>query len=113
MGYVELHSHSAYSFGDGASEPAELAAAAAELGYDALALTDHDNVCGAMEFAHACRGVGVRPIVGVELTIELGTMVPGPRVLSGRCPPPLRYGNVLGVGPPAPPPARATVGSSA
>src|SRR5262245_41378150 len=68
--YAELHCHSAYSFGDGASEPAELAAAAAELGYEALALTDHDNVCGAMEFAHACRGVGVRPIVGAELTIE-------------------------------------------
>jgi error-prone DNA polymerase len=70
--YVELHSHSAYSFLDGASEPAELAAAAADLGYEALALTDHDNVCGAMEFAHACTGVGIRPIVGTELTVELG-----------------------------------------
>jgi error-prone DNA polymerase len=68
--YVELHSHSAYSFLDGASEPAELAATAAGLGYEALALTDHDNVCGAMEFAHACKGVGVRPIVGTELTVE-------------------------------------------
>ena len=57
--YTELHCHSAYSFLDGASEPAELAAAAADLGYEALALTDHDNVCGAMEFAHACTGVGV------------------------------------------------------
>jgi error-prone DNA polymerase len=70
--YTELHSHSAYSFLDGASEPAELAAAAADLGYEALALTDHDNVCGAMEFAHACTGVGVRPIVGTELTVECG-----------------------------------------
>jgi len=68
--YTELHCHSAYSFLDGASEPAELAAAAADLGYEALALTDHDNVCGAMEFAHACTGVGVRPIVGTELTVE-------------------------------------------
>ncbi len=68
---VELHTHSAYSFLDGASEPAELAAAAADLGYDALALTDHDNVCGAMEFAHACAGVGVRSIVGAELTVEV------------------------------------------
>jgi error-prone DNA polymerase len=68
--YVELHSHSAYSFLDGASEPAELAATAADLGYEALALTDHDNVCGAMEFAHACKGVGIRPIVGTELTVE-------------------------------------------
>src|SRR5512132_3416793 len=70
--YVELHCHSAYSFLDGASDPAELAAAAADLGYEALALTDHDNVCGAMEFAHACTGVGVRPIVGTELTVECG-----------------------------------------
>ena len=68
--HAELHSHSAYSFLDGASEPAELAAAAADLGLETLALTDHDNVCGAMEFAHACQGVGVRPIHGVELTVE-------------------------------------------
>jgi error-prone DNA polymerase len=67
--YTELHCHSAYSFLDGASEPAELAATAADLGHEVLALTDHDNVCGAMEFAHACRGVGVRPIVGCELTV--------------------------------------------
>ena len=71
MSAVELHCHSAYSFLDGASEPAELAAAAADLGYGALAITDHDNVCGAMEFAHACHGVGVRPIVGTELTVAL------------------------------------------
>ncbi|MGZ5356418.1 MAG: DNA polymerase III subunit alpha [Solirubrobacterales bacterium] len=68
--YVELHCHSAYSFLDGASEPFELAARAAELGCEALALTDHDGVSGAMEFAHACKGVGVRPIVGAELTVE-------------------------------------------
>jgi error-prone DNA polymerase len=68
--YTELHCHSAYSFLDGASEPAELAGAAADLGYEALALTDHDNVCGAMEFAHACNGVGIRPLVGAELTVE-------------------------------------------
>ena len=67
--YAELHAHSAYSFLDGASSPAELAAAAAELGLEALALTDHDNVCGAMEFAHACAGIGVRPIHGAELTV--------------------------------------------
>src|SRR5918996_2857492 len=69
-GFTELHCHSAYSFLDGASEPAELAAAGADLGLEAVALTDHDNVSGAMEFAHACRGVGVRPIHGAELTVE-------------------------------------------
>ena len=53
MTYVELHAHSAYSFLDGASQPEELAARAAELGYEALALTDHDVVYGSLEFAHA------------------------------------------------------------
>jgi error-prone DNA polymerase len=76
--YVELHCHSAYSFLDGASDPAELAATAADLGHDALAITDHDNVCGAMEFAHACKGVGVRPIIGCELTVEVPRRMPRP-----------------------------------
>ena len=69
--YVELHAHSAFSFLDGASTPTELAAAAAALGYPALALTDHDGVWGSMEFAHACKGLGVRPITGAELTVRL------------------------------------------
>jgi error-prone DNA polymerase len=67
--YIELHAHSAFSFLDGASTPTELAAAAAEAGYPAFALTDHDGVWGSMEFAHACRGSGVRPITGAELTV--------------------------------------------
>ncbi len=66
---AELHAHSAYSFGDGASLPSELAEAAAGLGYEALALTDHDGVWGAMEFAHACRDAGIRGIVGAEMTL--------------------------------------------
>ena len=67
--YVELHAHSSYSFLDGASLPEEIALAAAELGYEAFALTDHDNVCGAMELAQACKQLGTRPIFGAELTI--------------------------------------------
>jgi error-prone DNA polymerase len=70
--YVELHSHSAFSFLDGASTPMELAAAAAAHGYPAFALTDHDGVWGSMEFAHACKGFGVRPITGAELTVREG-----------------------------------------
>ena len=69
--YVELHAHSAFSFLDGASTPLELAAAAAAQGYPALALTDHDGVWGSMEFAHACRGFGIRAITGAELTVRL------------------------------------------
>jgi error-prone DNA polymerase len=69
MTYVELHAHSAYSFLDGASQPEELAARAAELGYAALALTDHDGVYGSLEFAHAAKHFGVRPITGAEVTL--------------------------------------------
>ena len=53
--YVELHCHSAFSFLDGASHPEELVTRAAELGYEALALTDHDGVYGSLEFAHAAK----------------------------------------------------------
>jgi error-prone DNA polymerase len=70
--YVELHCHSAYSFLDGASQPEELAARAAELGYEALALTDHDGVYGSLEFAHAAKVFGVRPITGAEVTLDGG-----------------------------------------
>jgi error-prone DNA polymerase len=70
--YVELHCHSAYSFLDGASHPVELAAAAAEQGHEALALTDHDGLHGAMEMARALKPLGVRPITGAELTLEDG-----------------------------------------
>ncbi|MGD0167845.1 MAG: error-prone DNA polymerase, partial [Gaiellaceae bacterium] len=73
--YVELHAHSAYSFLDGASQPEELAARAVELGYEALALTDHDGLYGSLEFAHAARALGLRPITGCELTLEGGSHV--------------------------------------
>jgi error-prone DNA polymerase len=75
MSYVELHCHSAYSFLDGASHPEELAARAAELGYEALALTDHDGVYGSLEFAHAAKAFGVRPITGAEVTLADGSHV--------------------------------------
>jgi error-prone DNA polymerase len=73
--YVELHAHSAYSFLDGASLPEELAIRAAELGYSALALTDHDGVYGSLEFARAAKAFGVRPITGAEVTLADGSHV--------------------------------------
>src|SRR5256885_4332493 len=73
--YVELHAHSSYSFLDGASLPEELAVQAAELGYPALALTDHDGVYGSLEFAHAAKHFGVRPITGAEVTLQDGSHV--------------------------------------
>jgi error-prone DNA polymerase len=75
LAYVELHAHSAYSFLDGASLPEELAVRAAELGYEALALTDHDGVYGSLEFAHAATAFGVRPITGTEVTLADGSHV--------------------------------------
>jgi error-prone DNA polymerase len=70
--YVELHAHSAFSFLDGASGPEELAAAAAELGYEAMALTDHNGVFGSMEFAQAAAGLGLRALHGAEVDLDDG-----------------------------------------
>ncbi len=87
--YVELHAHSSYSFLDGASQPEELAVRAAELGYPALALTDHDGVYGSLEFAHAAKHFGVRPITGAELTLadrsHVTVLVETPQGYSNLC----------------------------
>src|SRR3954452_1785883 len=72
MPYVELHCHSAYSFLDGASLPEELAGTAAQQGHEALALTDHDGLHGAMEMALSLKPLGVRSITGAELTLSDG-----------------------------------------
>jgi len=72
MPYVELHCHSNYSFQEGASFIHELLTHAVELGYPAMALTDHDNLCGAMEFAQAARSLGIQPIIGAEITLAGG-----------------------------------------
>ena len=67
--YVELHCHSHFSFLDGASSPAELAARAAELGMPALALTDHQGVYGAVQLREACREQGIAPVYGAEVSL--------------------------------------------
>ena len=74
--YVELHAHSGFSFLDGASHPEELVLRAKELGYPALALTDHNGLYGSMEFAQAAKEEGIQPITGAEVSIDPGT-VPG------------------------------------
>jgi len=68
--YVELHVHSGYSFLNGASHPEELVLRAMELAYPALALTDHNGLYGAMEFAKAARESGIQPITGAEITVR-------------------------------------------
>jgi error-prone DNA polymerase len=67
--YIELHAHSAFSFLDGVSTPEELADAGAATGYTAMALTDHDSLCGSLAFAYAARDAGVQPITGCEITL--------------------------------------------
>jgi error-prone DNA polymerase len=68
--YVELHCHSGYSFLDGASHVDELLQRTSELGYGALALTDHDGLYGSMEFAQSAKLTGVQAITGAELTLR-------------------------------------------
>jgi error-prone DNA polymerase len=72
MSYAELHCHSYYSFHDGASSLEELLMKAGELGYQALAVTDHNNLCGAMRFAQLGRTVGIHCITGAEITLKGG-----------------------------------------
>ena len=68
--YVELHCHSAYSLLDGASHPDALVARAHRLGFSALALTDHDELGGAVAFAQAADDVGLGGIIGAEITVR-------------------------------------------
>ena len=69
--YIELHCHSAYSFLDGTSLPDELAQRAGELGYEALALTDHNSVSGSMELAQVAAACGVRALHGAEIDVAV------------------------------------------
>ena len=73
--YVELHCHSNYSFQDGASSVYELLEQAKKLHYSALAITDHNNLCGVVEFARAARFYGIQPIIGSEVTLEDGSHI--------------------------------------
>ncbi|OLC07552.1 MAG: error-prone DNA polymerase [Gemmatimonadetes bacterium 13_1_40CM_70_11] len=73
--YVELHCHSAFSFLDGASLPEQLALTAAQLGYPALALTDHNGLYGSMAFAHEAKQLGLQAITGAEVTLLDGSHV--------------------------------------
>jgi error-prone DNA polymerase len=70
--YVELHCHSNFSFQEGASSTGELLSRAKELDYRALAITNHDNLCDAMEFAKTARSLNIQPIIGCEVTLQGG-----------------------------------------
>src|SRR5216110_199148 len=76
MPYIELHACSAFSFLRGGSFPEQLAEAAAELEMPAMALLDRNGVYGAQRFSVAAREHNVRPIVGCELSMEDGSILP-------------------------------------
>ncbi len=70
--YAELHCHTNFSFLDGASHPEELVEVAVELGYEALAVTDHDGFYGAVKVMQAADRHGLPVVYGVEVGIEDG-----------------------------------------
>jgi len=76
MNYVELHSRSAFSFLRGASTPEQLAQRAAHLQMPAMALCDRNGFYGAPWFFTEARKLGIRPIVGSELTMEDDSILP-------------------------------------
>jgi DNA polymerase-3 subunit alpha len=71
--FVHLHCHSHFSLLDGASPIDGMVARAKELGMNALAITDHGNLYGALEFYQTCRDAGINPIVGYEAYVAPGS----------------------------------------
>lgn len=70
--FVHLHTHTHYSLLDGMSKIPDLVAKAKELGMTAVAMTDHGNLYGAVEFYKECTKAGIKPILGVEAYIAPG-----------------------------------------
>jgi DNA polymerase-3 subunit alpha len=71
--FVHLHVHSEYSLLDGAAQLDKLVEAAQALGFPAIALTDHGNLFGAIDFYTAAKKAGIKPIVGCELYVAPGS----------------------------------------
>ena len=66
---IHLHNHSDYSFLDGYSSVEQIAQRAKELGAPAIAITDHGNLSGVIDFYQECKKVGIKPIIGCELYV--------------------------------------------
>jgi DNA polymerase-3 subunit alpha len=64
--YVHLHNHTHHSLLDGLTKPGELVALVKEMGMEAVAITDHGTMSGAVEFYKAAKDAGVKPIIGME-----------------------------------------------
>ncbi len=69
MSFVHLHMHTEYSLLDGANKIKELVAKTKELGMNAVAITDHGNMFGAIELYKECKSQGVKPIIGCEMYV--------------------------------------------
>src|SRR5262245_2509636 len=78
-GFVHLHTHSDFSLLDGAQRLPALVRRARELEMPALALTDHGNLFGAIEFYKTARAAGIRPILGCEAYVAYGSRREKPR----------------------------------
>ena len=85
-GFVHLHVHSAYSLLKGSIKIAKLAELAKADRQPALALTDTDNMFGALEFSDKMAGAGIQPIVGLELGVDFGDIDPNARSAQGSSP---------------------------
>src|SRR3979411_1836282 len=81
-GFVPLHVHSAYSLLTGSLKIQKLAELAKADRQPALALTDTDNMFGALEFSDKMAGYGIQPIIGCELADDFGE--PGPNATPAR-----------------------------
>ena len=66
MSFVHLHNHTEFSMLDGAARVGDAVAAAKADGQPALAITDHGNMYGVLDFYKACRDAGITPIIGTE-----------------------------------------------
>lgn len=75
--FVHLHTHSNFSFMDGAASIPGLVRRAASLGMPALALTDHQGLSGAVRFYQAARDAGIKPIIGCEVVVQAAALEPG------------------------------------
>ncbi|MCB0298655.1 MAG: DNA polymerase III subunit alpha, partial [Calditrichaeota bacterium] len=72
MDYVHLHNHTEFSLLDGANSVKKLVAKAVEYNMPALAITDHGNMFGALEFYKQCKSAGIKPIIGMEAYMAPG-----------------------------------------
>ena len=71
--FVHLHTHTSYSLLDGANRIGDLLASCKQLGMEALAITDHGNLFGAVEFYSKALEAGIKPIIGCECYLAWGS----------------------------------------